>query len=968
MIATVRLPHRVPRFRPPFAGPASLWRAAALAALVIVGVCARPADARRTPSGKIELRVWNQERIKRSEGGRRPLPPYVAMFQQRNPDIEIVSATTLRVEKTHAGAESGELMAIAGGLAPDVFDEAMFGRKLQTYAEQGFCAPLDEYIDDYARRTGRPYEGIFAPAPIWESCKYNGHYYGVPRAYYTMQLYWRKDIFRKHGLDPNAPPKDWDELFRIAMAVTEPSDEPMVIAGKLVPGGKKGILLYARAWPFMNFIWSTGAEVLTPNLRCPNCNALVPVERPFVDFRAEHVHVREEEYYYDHRPDEHKVCPHCGATVVETTVAGELERPGRKLEWRMTIDDPRAMRAFDFYHKLIWQRWTRCTRGHADPAFEITDAMRAAGQATCPRCGTAYPIAALEREGRLYRGVAAVGREGEEVDPVVEDQFVQGRMAMLVCWGGVANALVNKGLAREYIGQTPFPEAPGGRRSTFIAGGFYAINATSDKESRDAAWKYIEFMTSLEVQRIGLEHDARNGNALYDWPSKLLRYGFTDILREVPQAWIDVEPQLMRTARIEPYAPGSQTLYEHIGVPLAGIERDENYDYAAEVRDRVDYVNRRLLGEPTAEELRQKTRLTWVLLVAIAAVAGAGVWLFGVRAARSVRAVRRRATIGGLDVYSSGSRRRKMLYATAFLFAAMVSITLWAYIPLAAGTAMAVYDYRIVGEGHFVGLRHFVDILWDEVFYQTMARTFIYVGLTLGMGFVVPIVLAVLLHEVPKGKVLFRLLYYLPAITTPIVTMFLWKRLLLDPTDLGLLNQVLHGASEPIVNLINGVFGTSLHPIPTQLWLQDPRWAMICVIVPGIWAGAGPGCLIYLAALKAVPEEEYEAAEIDGAGIVRKFFSVTLPNLSALILINFIGAFIGAFHAMENIFVMTGGGPGRATYVVGLDIWLNAFMYLKFGYATAMAWILGSLLVAFTVYQIRVMTNVQFRTTGSAAT
>jgi multiple sugar transport system permease protein len=137
---------------------------------------------------------------------------------------------------------------------------------------------------------------------------------------------------------------------------------------------------------------------------------------------------------------------------------------------------------------------------------------------------------------------------------------------------------------------------------------------------------------------------------------------------------------------------------------------------------------------------------------------------------------------------------------------------------------------------------------------------------------------------------------------------------------------------------------------------------MICVIIPAIWAGVGPGCIIYLAALKSIPEDIYEAADLDGAGPWGKIRHVTLPYLKALIIINFVGAFIGAFKSWEGIFVMTGGGPNDATRVLGLHLWYSAFAYLKFGYATAMAWIIGSAMIGFTVYQLRILRRMRFTT------
>jgi multiple sugar transport system permease protein len=150
-------------------------------------------------------------------------------------------------------------------------------------------------------------------------------------------------------------------------------------------------------------------------------------------------------------------------------------------------------------------------------------------------------------------------------------------------------------------------------------------------------------------------------------------------------------------------------------------------------------------------------------------------------------------------------------------------------------------------------------------------------------------------------------------------------------------------------------------------WLADEYHFinMMVVILPAVWAGAGPGSIIYIAALKTVPEEYYESADLDGAGVWRKIWAITLPTLKPLIIINFVGAFIGSFHAAQNVFVMTGGGPQNRTLLIGLEIWYNAFLYLKFGYATALAWILGATLIGFTMYQLRILKKVEFTTAKS---
>ena len=128
-----------------------------------------------------------------------------------------------------------------------------------------------------------------------------------------------------------------------------------------------------------------------------------------------------------------------------------------------------------------------------------------------------------------------------------------------------------------------------------------------------------------------------------------------------------------------------------------------------------------------------------------------------------------------------------------------------------------------------------------------------------------------------------------------------------------------------------------------------------------VWAGMGPGCLIYLAALKGIPDDYYEAADIDGASFIDKILFVVFPMLKALILINFVGAFIGSWYAAAgNILLMTGGGGN--TEVADLHIWYKAYTYLKFGPATAMAWMLGFMLIGFTVHQLQILSRVEFRT------
>jgi multiple sugar transport system permease protein len=273
---------------------------------------------------------------------------------------------------------------------------------------------------------------------------------------------------------------------------------------------------------------------------------------------------------------------------------------------------------------------------------------------------------------------------------------------------------------------------------------------------------------------------------------------------------------------------------------------------------------------------------------------------------------------------------------------------------------MAFQDYRVMGGSRWVGLDNFISVFTQPIFWRALLNSLVYVALTLGIGFFLPVALALALNEIPRFGTLFRVLFYLPAMTSPLVIAFMW-RWFYDKNPEGLLNSVVG----PFVALANHLTGSDW-PVAFD-WLGDPKLAMLAVVLPGVWAGAGPGSILYLAALKNIPEERYEAADLDGADWKHKILSITLPGIAPLLLINLLGAFIGGFKAMENVFVLTGGGPLYSTHTVGLEIWTNAFLFLRFGYATAAAWVLGAILVGFTLIQLRSLTRMKFTASGSRA-
>jgi multiple sugar transport system permease protein len=363
---------------------------------------------------------------------------------------------------------------------------------------------------------------------------------------------------------------------------------------------------------------------------------------------------------------------------------------------------------------------------------------------------------------------------------------------------------------------------------------------------------------------------------------------------------------------------------------LSDAGRD--FDCAAALRSITEDANRGLMFDSDKSRIDRARPYARVILGVVVACLLVAFWL--VRRSESAQKAPKGPENG------SGKAR---LAPWLFLAPAVLSILLWSYYPLIRGAIMAFQEYHIVGAAKWAGLDNFIRVSTDPGFWMAWLRTFEYVGITLALGFVTPIILAVMLCEIPRGKVLFRFLYFLPHLTSALVVTLLWK-LMFDPTENGILNQILMSVG-----------------LSRQSWLLDPAWAMVCCILPGVWAGAGISSLIYIAALGSLPQDYYEAAAIDGAGIFARFRHVTFPQLAPLMVINFVGAFIAAFQGMGSIFLLTFGGPGDATQVLSLQIWKEAYNNLRFSTATTMAWYLGVALIGFTYLQIRFLRRVEFR-------
>lgn len=539
-------------------------------------------------------------------------------------------------------------------------------------------------------------------------------------------------------------------------------------------------------------------------------------------------------------------------------------------------------------------------------------------------------------------------------------------------------------------GLGPVPAGPTGlQRSEFNAimlGVFSGL--ANDTKRRDAAWDYIQFYDGDEARRIRTEKFVEGGLGPYVRRELLERFNdggrYDSVIRRIPKG-LEATYKISTAGAVpEAYGRNCQYVYDEMAKPLGAIwnsstirdaiDRGEADVAKAEIRGYLkratERINQKLLGVQSPAVLSRRTNVAWLVIAGVVLIFASVLrQVFkAFRPPASHRADKKNIVSGQAEgpestkpparTHATRWRHHRNLKAWVMLAPALSLIAIWMYWPVIKGSVIAFQDYNVLGDSQWVGAGNFATVLYSGEFWYSMRVSLYYAILFLFFGFWVPIGLALLLSEVPRGKVLFRTIYYLPAVLSGVVVIFLWKSFYRPD---GMLNQVFNGGVW-VLNLLPGV---SLGPFNGD-WLQDPRFALICCLLPTVWVGMGPGCLIYLAALKTIPEDLYEAADIDGAGIRHKLFHIALPTIRMLILINFIGAMIGAVRGSGGFaLAMTGGGPygesGGATEVVGLKIFYTTFGYLQFGVGAAMAWVLGAMLIGFTVLQLKRMSNLEFR-------
>lgn len=857
--------------------------------------------------------------------------------------------------------DQGPLMSIAVGMPPHGI--YVNYRQSSTYINHGFLVPLEvllarlqsanplvREVDDQGNWLADPSQSEMASAleqirarvldVTWPviyrradtdrvGLPEGEHVWAMPYQNAARAMLYRRDVFHEAGLNPDRPPRDWDEFLAYCRAI------------RALPGKFGFVVRTGRgaSWANYSFMVSNGVRYM------------------------------------------------------------EQDANGR---WRAAFHTRAAAEAIYFLLRLTRE------------PFETEDGRILTGAAFAPMGGVGSRDLIWERGdiGMMFTYMSF--DEGFDINPAL-------------------------------VGFARMPDSPLGRGAGEVNSLMLGVFSGATPLEQLGVMRYIWFLTGERAAQIRTRMFVDAGYGTYLNPDDLKRFGYEDVIEQIPPAWLETVEESFRSGVPEPYGRNTQMIYEYVSEPinwalerpaLLELPKEQALDRIMVELDRAAArVDTFMLGELGPEEWRAR-RIAGgtVLLLIIAIFTSTIVWVWRTFSKQDAK----------VDQHPALHKRR---FAYALILPGLAILFFVAYLPLILGIPLALFDYQLVLESRFVGLDQFATILYDARFWASMMRTFYYVLLVIGLGFWPPILVAILLDEVPGThlKYFFRTVFYLPTIVSGIIMVFLWRQFYM-PNETGVLNQILMSVNRlgPVsgtivkimllscwlslvgfllasayrlkelslfVRVVVGLFGLALLGVtfwplvrayigPDELiitargldpalvrgwpalraylagllgpfqvrplgWTSDPGMAMVSVVIPMVWASAGPGCIIYLAALKTVPDDLVEAAAIDGAGIMQRICYITLPRIKFLILIQLMGAAIGAFKGgTDFIMVMTGGGPQGATRTMGIDIFQRAWMELNFSGGAAMGWVLGALVIVITCFHLRRMSRASFTTAG----
>jgi multiple sugar transport system permease protein len=292
----------------------------------------------------------------------------------------------------------------------------------------------------------------------------------------------------------------------------------------------------------------------------------------------------------------------------------------------------------------------------------------------------------------------------------------------------------------------------------------------------------------------------------------------------------------------------------------------------------------------------------------------------------------RSGQFGELKRAFTGLQREETTAGLLFILPNFLGFLVFSLFPIGFAFYIAFTNWSLVGQPVYSGMQNFVTLWNDHLFWKTLGNTAYYTFVAVPTGVFIAFWLAILMNRKMRGTILFRTIYFLPQITLTVAAAVVWSWLY--HPELGLFNYLL------------GQIG-----IDGPRWLHSTTWAMPAIIIMGNWQGIGFAMLILLAGLQGVPEELYEAAEIDGASSWQSLRFITVPLLTPTIFFVVVTSLIGAFQGFDQFYVMTGGGPAKSTTTLVMYIFENGFTFFKMGYGAALAIMLFLCILTITLLQ-----------------
>lgn len=300
-------------------------------------------------------------------------------------------------------------------------------------------------------------------------------------------------------------------------------------------------------------------------------------------------------------------------------------------------------------------------------------------------------------------------------------------------------------------------------------------------------------------------------------------------------------------------------------------------------------------------------------------------------------APRKRSILALLVGAQSPLETRQALWGYTFLLPWILGLILFVSGPMIACFVLSFSEYDILSPPKWVGLDNYARaFLRDELFWPSMGRTFYYSILYVPLAIVGALFLAILLNQAIRGTSFFRTMFFLPHLTPAVAMATLWVWLM-NP-EIGPLNYFLSQFGWP-------------RNFP---WLTNPTTVIPSLVLISLWSGVGGNnMLIFLASLQGVPQELYEASEIDGANAISKFWFVTIPMISPALFFNLVLGLIGALQVFTLSYVATNGGPFYGSWFIALHIYQQSFAYFRLGYGSALAWIFAVVVMTLTIINVR---------------